>query len=137
MRPARLYPSVMSSTRQSFAEFKKSRTAGQERLMGVDHLGVKRFLRLDSATYEDASNEGGLDPRTKELLGLVASAVLRCDDCINYHLEQCVKTGSTPKQIEDAMNVALVVGGSIVIPHMRRALLTLDEIVAAQARGEL
>lgn len=105
--------------------------------MGVDHLGVKRFLRLDSATYEDASNEGGLDPRTKELLGLVASAVLRCDDCINYHLEQCVKTGSTPKQIEDAMNVALVVGGSIVIPHMRRALLTLDEIVAAQARGEL
>lgn len=105
--------------------------------MAVDHLGVKRFLRLDSATYEDASAEGGLDPRTKELLGLVASAVLRCDDCINYHLEQCIKTGSTPKQIEDAMNVALVVGGSIVIPHFRRAMLTLDEIVAAQGRGEL
>lgn len=120
----------MSNTRQSFHEFKASRAAGQARLMSVDHLGIKRFLRLDSATYEDASAEGGLDPKTKELLGLVASAVLRCDDCINYHLEQCVKTGSTPKQIEDALNVALVVGGSIVIPHMRRALLTLDEIVA-------
>lgn len=127
----------MSSTRQTFEQFKESRAAGQQRLMGVDHLGVKRFLRLDSATYEDGTSEGGLDPRTKELLGLVASAVLRCDDCINYHLEQCVKTGSTPKQIEDAMNVALVVGGSIVIPHMRRALLTLDEIVAAKERGAL
>lgn len=124
----------MSSTRPTFEQFKQSRAAGQERLMAVDHLGVKRFLRLDSATYEDSTAEGGLDTRTKELLGLVASAVLRCDDCINYHLEQCVKSGSTPKQIEDAMNVAMVVGGSIVIPHMRRALLTLDEIVAAHAR---
>lgn len=117
-------------SRQTFQEFKASRTAGQQRLEGVDHLGVKRFLRLDGAAYEDSSAAGGLDPKTKELLGLVASAVLRCDDCINYHLEQCVKTGSTVKQIEDALNVALVVGGSIVIPHMRRALLTLDEIVA-------
>jgi len=121
----------MSSTRPTFEQFKQSRAAGQERLLAVEHLGVKRFLRLDSATYEDASAEGGLDTRTKELLGLVASAVLRCDDCINYHLEQCVRSGSTPKQIVDAMNIALVVGGSIVIPHMRRALLTLDEIVAA------
>lgn len=124
------YATRMSTHRQSFEEFKRNRAAGQQRLMGVDHLGIKRFLRLDSATYEDAVDAGGLDPKTKELLGLVASAVLRCDDCINYHLEQCVKTGSTVKQIEDALNVALVVGGSIVIPHMRRALLTLDEITA-------
>lgn len=103
--------------------------------MAVDHLGIKRFLRLDSATYEDAVPQGGLDPKTKELLGLVASAVLRCDDCINYHLEQCVETGSTAKEIEDALNVALVVGGSIVIPHLRRGLLTLDEIIRSKQAG--
>lgn len=105
--------------------------------MGVDHLGVKRFLRLDAAAYESLEAEGGLDPRTKELLGLVASAVLRCDDCISYHVVQCIRTGSTVKQVEDALNVALVVGGSIVIPHLRRALLMLDEAADARAKGTL
>ncbi len=117
--------------RQTFEQFKAARAAAQQRLMDVEHLGIKRFLRLDSAAYEPSDATDALDPKTKELLGLVASAALRCDDCINYHLEQCVKTGSTPAQITDALNVALVVGGSIVIPHLRRAMLTLDEIVAA------
>ena len=86
------------------------------------HLGIKRFFNLDTAAYRD----GALDGRTKELLGLVASAVLRCNDCVDYHLEQCAEAGWTPAEVEDALNVALVVGGSIVIPHLRHAVETID-----------
>lgn len=88
------------------------------------HLGIKRFFNLDTAAYRD----GALDGRTKELLGLVASAVLRCNDCIDYHLEQCAEAGYEDAELEDALNVALVVGGSIVIPHLRHAVETLDLI---------
>ncbi len=112
--------------RRTIQEFRAERATGQAALMEADHLGIKRFLRLDSATYED----GALDGRTKELLGLVASAVLRCNDCIDYHLEQCVALGFTKEQLVDAMNVALVVGGSIVIPHARHAMLSIDELFA-------
>lgn len=112
--------------RRTIQEFRAERATGQAALMEADHLGIKRFLRLDSATYED----GALDGRTKELLGLVASAVLRCNDCIDYHLEQCVALGYTKEQLVDAMNVALVVGGSIVIPHARHAMLSIDELFA-------
>jgi len=87
-----------------------------------DHLGIKRFFNLDTAAYRD----GALDGRTKELLGLVASMVLRCNDCIDYHLIQCTEAGWTDAELDDAMNVALVVGGSIVIPHLRHAVETLD-----------
>ena len=111
---------------EAIQEFRAERATGQAALMEADHLGIKRFLRLDSATYED----GALDGRTKELLGLVASAVLRCNDCIDYHLEQCVALGYTKEQLVDAMNVALVVGGSIVIPHARHAMLSIDELFA-------
>jgi AhpD family alkylhydroperoxidase len=111
---------------RTIKQFREERSVGQERLLDCDHLGVKRFLRLDSATYED----GPLPGRTKELLGLVASAVLRCNDCIDYHLEQCVKLGYSREEIVDALNVALVVGGSIFIPHMRHAVLSLDELLA-------
>ena len=117
--------------RRTIAEFRAERAKGQEALLAADHLGLKRFLRLDSATYED----GALDARTKELLGLVASAVLRCNDCIDYHLEQCVQAGFTREQLVDAMNVALVVGGSIVIPHARHAMLSIDELFAEQSGG--
>ena len=92
------------------------------------HLGIKRFFNLDSAAYRD----GALDGRTKELLGLVASAVLRCNDCIDYHLEQCAEAGWSEAEVEDALNVALVVGGSIVIPHLRHAVETMDLL---KARG--
>jgi AhpD family alkylhydroperoxidase len=112
--------------RRTIQEFRAERATGQAALMEADHLGIKRLLRLDSATYED----GALDGRTKELLGLVASAVLRCNDCIDYHLEQCVALGYTKEQLVDAMNVALVVGGSIVIPHARHAMLSIDELFA-------
>lgn len=110
-------------------DFRARRAAGQERLLDTDHLGLKRFLRLDSDAYTDRSGDGRLDARTKELLGLVASTVLRCDDCIAYHVEQSVKLGWTKDEIEDALNVALVVGGSILIPHLRRARQALDELL--------
>jgi AhpD family alkylhydroperoxidase len=111
--------------RRSIDEFRLEREAGQEKLMAADHLGVKRFLRLDTTCYED----GPLPARTKELLGLVASAVLRCNDCIDYHLEQCVNAGYAKDEIVDALNVALIVGGSIFIPHFRHAMFTLDQLL--------
>jgi AhpD family alkylhydroperoxidase len=109
-------------------EFHSKRDEGHERLLDTDHLGIKRFHKLDTDAYRDRSGDGGLDGRTKELLGLVASTVLRCDDCIAYHTERCVAMGWVDTEIEDAMNVALVVGGSITIPHLRRAKLFLEEL---------
>ncbi len=114
---------------RTIEEFRAERAAGNEKIFALDHLGIKRFMRLDSATYED----GALDGRTKEMLGLVASAVLRCNDCIDYHLEQCVEAGYSKDEIVDGLNVALVVGGSIVVPHLRHALFTLDELMGEVA----
>lgn len=102
--------------------FRKKRSEMNEKIFDLDHLGIKRFFNIDNNTYKD----GALPAKTKELLGLVASAVLRCNDCIDYHLEQCARTGSTKDEIIDAMNVALVVGGSIVIPHLRHAVETIE-----------
>lgn len=104
------------------AKFRKEREEANEKVFDLDHLGIKRFFNLDNNTYQD----GALSGQTKELLGLVASTVLRCNDCIDYHLEQCAQTGSTKDEIVDALNVALVVGGSIVIPHLRHAVDTLE-----------
>ncbi len=110
-------------------QFRDRRRTAQARLEACDHLGIKRLLTIDSGAYRDATESGGLPADTKELLGLVGSAVLRCDDCITYHLEQCVNLGFTAKQIEDALNVAMVVGGSITIPHIRRGLLMMDQLI--------
>lgn len=112
---------------ESFEQFNEARARGQSRLEACDHLGVKRLLALDRGAYQDASEAGGLTSNTKELLGLVASTVLRCDDCITYHLERCAEAGWSTMEIEDAFNVAMVVGGTITIPHIRRALLLLDD----------
>ncbi len=109
----------MSNRLQAFRE---KRAALNEQILDLDHLGVKRFFNLDSNTYRD----GALSGKQKELLGLVASAVLRCNDCIDYHLEQCAKDGWSHDELIDAMNVALVVGGSIVIPHFRHGVETLS-----------
>jgi len=103
-------------------QFRKERSEANEKIFDLDHLGIKRFFNLDNNTYRD----GALSSQTKELLGLVASTVLRCNDCIDYHLEQCAKTGFTKAEMVDALNVALVVGGSIVIPHLRHAVNTLE-----------
>jgi AhpD family alkylhydroperoxidase len=110
----------------ALAQWRAFRTEMNERILGAGHLGLKRFFALDEQAYHD----GELDARTKELLGLVASLVLRCDDCVTYHLERCVALDVTREQALEAMNVGLVVGGSIVIPHLRRALATLDALLA-------
>lgn len=104
------------------ADFRNYRQRMNDRILEIDHLGIKRFFNLDTAAYKD----GALDSKTKELLGLAASAVLRCNDCIDYHLIQCVDAGWTDAELYDALNVALVVGGSIVIPHLRHAVETID-----------
>src|SRR5512133_599272 len=103
-------------------EFTNYRKKMNERVAEIDHLGIKRFYNLDSSAYHD----GALDGKTKELLGLVASLVLRCNDCVDYHILQCVDAGWTDEELYDAFNVALVVGGSIVIPHFRHAVESLD-----------
>lgn len=112
-------------------DFRAYRERMNERIFSIDHLGIKRFFNLDGAAYRDSA----LDGRTKELLGLVASAVLRCNDCIDYHLIQCVDAGVSDDELVDALNVALVVGGSIVIPHLRHAVETID-LLRAEAAGE-
>ncbi len=103
-------------------EFQAYRQRMNERILSIDHLGIKRFFNLDTSAYHD----GALDGKTKELLGLVASMVLRCNDCIDYHILQCVKAGWKDEELYEAFNVALIVGGSIVIPHLRHAVETLD-----------
>ena len=118
---------------RSIHQFRKDRAQGQARVLETSHLGIKRFFSLDSAAYRDSTDQGGLDAPTKELLGLVASSVLRCNDCIDYHLEQCVSLDVPEGHIEEALNIALVVGGSIIIPHLRHARLSLDELLQERA----
>lgn len=105
-------------------DFKEYREKMNKRILNLDHLGIKRFLNLDTNAYKD----GYLDSKTKELLGLVASMVLRCNDCIDYHIIQCVQEGWDDDSLIEAFNVALIVGGSIVIPHLRHAVETLDMV---------
>ncbi len=109
-------------TRTRLDDFREYRQRMNERILGAGHLGINRFFNLDTVAY----NNGALPTNTKELLGLVASTVLRCNDCIDYHLIQCVEAGWSDEELTDALNVALVVGGSIVIPHLRHALETID-----------
>lgn len=108
------------------SEFEKFRSEMNEEILGCGHLGIKRFFALDHQAYES----GALTGKTKELLGLAASTVLRCDDCITYHLLRCAEEGWRRDEVIDALNVALIVGGSIVIPHLRRAFARMDEIPA-------
>jgi ribonuclease HI len=106
------------------SDFEKFRAEMNEEILGCGHLGVKRFFALDHQAYES----GALPGKTKELLGLAASTVLRCDDCITYHLLRCAEEGWKRDEVIDALNVALIVGGSIVIPHLRRAFARMKEI---------
>jgi AhpD family alkylhydroperoxidase len=98
-------------------EFNSYRSKMNEKLMADNNLVIKRIFNLDTNAYA----EGALDVKTKELLGLVASAVLRCDDCIKYHLETAYKQGVSKVEMMEAMGIATLVGGTIVIPHLRRA----------------
>jgi AhpD family alkylhydroperoxidase len=103
-------------------DYKLYRNRMNERISQIDHLSIKRFFNLDTAAYRD----GALEGKIKELLGLVASTVLRCNDCIDYHILQCIQAGWSDEELYDALNVALVVGGSIIIPHLRHAVETID-----------
>jgi AhpD family alkylhydroperoxidase len=111
----------------SLKEFREFRERMNTRILESGNLDIRRFFALDSRVYDD----GALPTRTKELLGLVASLVLRCDDCVSYHLVRCVEEGLSDDEIMETLSVGLVVGGSIVIPHLRRAVATLDELRTA------
>lgn len=95
-----------------------------DKLLGQDNKVLKRFFNLDTNTYQD----GALPSKTKEMLGLVASMVLRCDDCIKYHLGSCFELGVTKEELFEIFSVANIVGGSICIPHTRRALEYWEEL---------
>ena len=112
----------MSST--NVADFNAYRTKMNERILEADNLVIKRLFNLDANTYA----EGALNVKTKEMLGLVASMVLRCDDCIRYHLGKCHETGVTSEELFEVFAIANIVGGTIVIPHLRRAVEYWDEL---------
>lgn len=116
----------MSADDDRVREFTQFRKRMNERILAEPNQVVRRFFALDTQTYQP----GALDGKTKELLGLVASLVLRCDDCISYHVAQCRDAGVNRDEMFEAFSVGLVVGGSIVIPHLRRAVDFLDQLEA-------
>ena len=99
-------------------EFNEYRERMNDEILGANNLVIKRLFNLDTNTYAP----GAIDSNTKEMLGLVASMVLRCDDCIKYHLQKCYELGVTKEQLFEIFAVANIVGGTIVIPHLRRAV---------------
>lgn len=117
---------------QSMKEFEAEREELNELVLRRSNKVMKRFLNLDTNVYQD----GALDGRTKEMLGLVASLVLRCDDCIKYHLRQCADAAVTDGELEEILSVGLIVGGSITIPHIRRAFRSWEELQAPDKGGK-
>ncbi len=111
------------SHEHSLKEFRKYRERMNRKILEQGNVQTKRFFNLDTQVYDD----GALSRKTKELLGLVGSLVLRCDDCVTYHVITCVEQKVSDAEFFEAFNVALVVGGSIVIPHFRHAVEILEE----------
>lgn len=105
-------------------KFKQERERLNAHILGRENVNVKRFFGIDTAVYRD----GALDAKTKELLGLVASLVLRCDDCVSYHLLQAKDQRVSDEELDEALAIGLTVGGSITIPHMRRAYAFWQEL---------
>ena len=112
-------------------EFRHFRERMNTEILDENNLVINRFFNLDGKAYE----AGALDVRTKELLGLVASLVLRCDDCVTYHLVRCAEEGISREEMFEACSIGLIVGGSIVIPHLRRAVNRWTELERA-GRGQ-
>jgi AhpD family alkylhydroperoxidase len=108
-------------------EFNDYRTRMNEKIMAADNKVIKRFFNLDTNAYQ----EGALDVKTKEMLGLACSMVLRCDDCIKYHLGKCMEYGLTDEEVYEVFAIANLIGGSIVIPHFRRAVEYWEELKTA------
>jgi AhpD family alkylhydroperoxidase len=121
-----LYQKNMSNLIQEFNDY---RTKMNEVILSKDNLVIKRLWNLDTNTYA----EGALSTQTKEMLGLVASMVLRCDDCIKYHLGKCHELGINTEQMYEIFAVANIVGGTIVIPHTRRAAEYWEELKSIKA----
>ncbi len=107
-----------------YEEFDARRDKGNSLILGADYLPFKRFFALDTAAYSD----GSIERKHKELIGLACSLVLRCNDCVFYHLRSCKEAGASKQEIIESMNIALVIGGSIVIPHLRTAFDALNEL---------
>lgn len=105
-------------------EFNEYRSRMNEKILAADNKIIKRIFNLDTNAY----NQGALDVKTKELLGLVASAVLRCDDCVRYHLEKAFENGVSKDEMMETMGIATLVGGTIVVPHLRRAYEFWEEL---------
>ena len=116
----------MSGRLKAFREFREKMN---KRILEQQNLNINRFFTLDGKAYDD----GALDARTKEIAGLSASLVLRCDDCIAYHVIRCMELGVKRDELFEVLNVGLIVGGSIVIPHLRRAVELMDELEAEGA----
>jgi len=114
----------------SIEEFQKQREALNRLVMDYAGQGTKRFYSLDSQAYR----EGALSSGVKELLGLVASFVLRCDDCIKHHIVRCFEEGVSDEELEEALFIGLIVGGTITIPHQRRAMQAWDELKKVKGR---
>jgi AhpD family alkylhydroperoxidase len=116
---------AMTYTLQDFAAF---RSRMNDLILGAGNLGINRFFALDRQVYE----AGAVGSKTKEMLGLVASLVLRCDDCVTYHVVRCHEEGVSREEFLEVFSVGLVVGGSIVIPHLRRAMARLEELNSSE-----
>jgi AhpD family alkylhydroperoxidase len=114
----------MATVTDQLTEFREFRERMNAEILGEGNLVINRFFALDGRAYE----AGALDVKTKELLGLVASLVLRCDDCVTYHLARCREEGLSRAEVFETMSVGLIVGGSIVIPHLRRAVDRWSEL---------
>ncbi len=112
--------------RQKATETRLYRKEQNDRILGAGFKEFNRFFAMDSNAYE----AGAISAKNKELMGLVGSMVLRCNDCIFYHLDRCVTEGCTKEELHEAMNIGLVIGGSIVIPHLRYAFEMMDELFA-------
>ena len=115
---AKFHSNIMTNKNNAVSEFNEYRAKMNEKILNSDNLVLKRLFNLDTQTY----SAGALDVKTKEMLGLVASLVLRCDDCVKYHLEKCYQQNTSTDELFEILAVANIVGGTIVIPHTRRAV---------------
>ena len=113
-------------------EFRSYRSEMNERILNSGFRDFNKFFALDNKAYVD----GALDAKTKELMGLVASMVLRCNDCILYHVDRSIQEGANEQELYESFNIALIVGGSIVIPHLRYAVEKMDELFAEKNKDE-
>jgi len=115
----------------NLGEFRRERERLNEKLLNSGHKGIQRFFALDHQAYQDG---GALPAKVKEMMGLSCSLVLRCDDCITYHVVRCAEEGVAQEEFMEIFNIALVVGGSIIIPHLRRAGERMEEALEARSR---